>query len=206
MTDDGNIVRLAELQEGRALPPPSQPMAVARIFIDEEHLVENALTLRHWRGAFWLWRKTLWAELENGDVRSRLYNFTEHAIYMTNDGPAAWAPTRHKVANVLEALAAICILPSDIDQPAWLNDTTTDIIVSVANGLLDIERRHLLPHTPNFFNQTAVPTWCEESEHPKLSKALFGRDLRAAVPSVRKTRPRDGSERHYVYAGIKLRS
>src|SRR5262249_15123507 len=42
-------------------------------------------------------------------------------------------------------------------------------------------------------------------EYPKSPKAHFGRDLRAACPSVRKTRPRDGSTRSYVYAGIALR-
>jgi putative DNA primase/helicase len=48
-------------------------------------------------------------------------------------------------------------------------------------------------------------SWCEISEYPKSPKAHFGRDLRAACPSVRKRRPRDGSKRHFVYAGIRLR-
>ena len=48
-------------------------------------------------------------------------------------------------------------------------------------------------------------TWCEDNEHPKASKQIFGRDLRAAVPSVRKTRPRnDEHSRHHVYSGIRL--
>lgn len=33
----------------------------------------------------------------------------------------------------------------------------TGIIVAVANGLLEVETRRLLPHSPQFFNQTAVP-------------------------------------------------
>jgi putative DNA primase/helicase len=52
----------------------------------------------------------------------------------------------------------------------------------------------------------AYKTWCEDGEHPKASKQIFGRDLRAAVPSVRKTRPRDGIDRGNSYAGIALRS
>ena len=47
--------------------------------------------------------------------------------------------------------------------------------------------------------------YCQECEYPKLSKARFGSDLRAACPSIKKTRPRDGTKRHYVYAGIRLR-
>jgi putative DNA primase/helicase len=51
----------------------------------------------------------------------------------------------------------------------------------------------------------AYKTWCEAAEHRKSDKARFGRDLSAACPSVRKRRPRDGSKRHAVYAGIRLR-
>ena len=51
----------------------------------------------------------------------------------------------------------------------------------------------------------AFKDWCSVCEYPKSPKAHFGRDLRAACPSVRKTRPRDPNSRHYVYAGIRLR-
>ena len=52
----------------------------------------------------------------------------------------------------------------------------------------------------------AYKTWCEFNEHPKATMQIFGRDLRTAVPSVRRTRPRTDSDRHYVYVGIDLRS
>jgi putative DNA primase/helicase len=51
----------------------------------------------------------------------------------------------------------------------------------------------------------AYKEWCEENEHPKATKQVFGRDLRAAVPTVRKARPRDQDSRHHVYGGIALR-
>ena len=48
--------------------------------------------------------------------------------------------------------------------------------------------------------------WCEgENRHPG-TKAGLGRDLKAAVPTVKKTRPRtEDEERPYVYEGIGLR-
>jgi putative DNA primase/helicase len=59
----------------------------------------------------------------------------------------------------------------------------------------------------------AYKDWCQVCEYPKSPKAHFGRDLRAACPSVRKTRPRDPDgqtdttkRRPYVYAGIRLRT
>ena len=51
---------------------------------------------------------------------------------------------------------------------------------------------------------TAYKQWCETTENLKASKHVFGRDLRAAVPTVRKIRPEDesGKKRPYVYTGI----
>lgn len=47
--------------------------------------------------------------------------------------------------------------------------------------------------------------WCDDQGLPRSSKDVFGRDLRAACPWVRKVRPRDDGSRRYVYSGIRLR-
>ena len=45
--------------------------------------------------------------------------------------------------------------------------------------------------------------WCEHEGHPKPDAAHFGRDLKAAFPSVQKTRDRKAG-RAAFYAGIRL--
>ena len=45
-------------------------------------------------------------------------------------------------------------------------------------------------------------TWAEDNEYPRESKALFGRDLRAAFPSLRKQRRREATGRYWTYVGI----
>jgi putative DNA primase/helicase len=48
--------------------------------------------------------------------------------------------------------------------------------------------------------------WCEQEGQGKVtSKAVFIRDLRAAVPGTRVARPRDGGDRHHVMHGLSLR-
>jgi putative DNA primase/helicase len=176
--DRENIVRLAELQdEQTALPPPSLPMAVARIYLQEHCTHQDVLTLRHWRGAFWRWKGSHWIELEDRAVRSLLYKFTENAIYLIGNKTAPWAPNRRKISDLLEALAAICILPASVDQPSWLDDTKVGVIVAVDNGLLDVGQRHLLPHTPNFFNQTAVPFDYDPATPPAMDWLAFLAEL-----------------------------
>ena len=52
----------------------------------------------------------------------------------------------------------------------------------------------------------AWKVWSEGENVPKGTKAVFGRDLKAAVPTVKRTRPRtEDEERSYVYEGIGLR-
>jgi putative DNA primase/helicase len=140
------------------LPSPSQPMAVARVFV-RQCLHDKILTLRYWRGGWWMWKTSHWVEVHDGTVRSILYRFTENALYQEGRAPRPWAPNRHKIGDLIDALTGICLLPNEIDQPCWLDGEAAedDVIVSVKNGLLDVSRRRLLPHTPLYFNQTSVP-------------------------------------------------
>ena len=46
--------------------------------------------------------------------------------------------------------------------------------------------------------------WCEETKVPPGTKASFGRDLAAAAPSVKKTRPGNKGARWQAYEGIGL--
>jgi putative DNA primase/helicase len=132
-------------------------MQVAREFVQQRCLHENELILRHWRGGWWTWRTSHWAEIETREVRSLLYTFTEHAVYVTDNGASLWQPTRRKIADLLEALSAILLLADNTDQPGWLSGRASGAIVSLANGLLDIASRQLQAHSPLYFNQTAVP-------------------------------------------------
>jgi putative DNA primase/helicase len=160
--DDENERTCADHGDGdgtQLLPPPSQPMAVARVFV-RECLHDNILTLRFWRGGWWMWQTTHWIEADNGAVRSILYRFTEHALYHDASGkPQRWAPNKRKIGDLIDALTGICLLPNDFDQPSWLDGEAAEdsVIVSVKNGLLDVGRRRLIPHTAQFFNQTSVP-------------------------------------------------
>jgi putative DNA primase/helicase len=140
------------------LPPPSAPMEVARTLVADSYSHPAGLTLRHWRGGWWQWKTTRWVELEQRAVAKAAYEFTEHAVYIDGTVPTAWEPTRHKIANLLDALAAIVYTSEQVAMPAWLDGTAYDgLLVSTANGLLDVGNRTLLSHTPIFFNSTAVP-------------------------------------------------
>jgi putative DNA primase/helicase len=140
------------------LPAPSLPMPVARQLVDMHFTHDGCLTLRYWRGSWWFWRTSHWTGLEDRGIRFMLWRFVEYAVYLHQGNFLPWAPNRNKIANLTDALAAVCTLRQEIDQPCWLEDEQHNgMIVSVGNGLLDIAQQRLLPHTPRYFNTTSVP-------------------------------------------------
>ncbi|WP_406321923.1 phage/plasmid primase, P4 family [Streptomyces sp. NBC_01637] len=147
------------------LPAPTHPMAVARALLPAWQ-AHGTFTLRHWRGAWMRWRGPHWDENATAAMRADLYPRVEHATYTTTDRNGQdktvdWAPTSAKIANLMEAMAAIVHLPADTEPPAWLaapdREHEQRTIVACQNGLLDVTTRDLHPLTPMFFNRVSVP-------------------------------------------------
>jgi putative DNA primase/helicase len=141
------------------LPAPNAPMEVAREFARARFQDRaGAPTMKHWRGGWWQWRGARWVEIEQRAMASAAYCFTEHAQYRSQDDLRPWAPNRYKIADLLAALAAVAHLSEDVSMPTWLDGSAYDgLLVSCANGLLDVNTRAVLEHTPLFFNATSVP-------------------------------------------------
>ncbi|MFI5806556.1 phage/plasmid primase, P4 family [Streptomyces sp. NPDC051561] len=161
-------------REDDPVPPPTDPMAVARHLAPEWEYA-GLLTLRHWRGAWMSWEFSHWRELDAQQVRASLYKQLEHGQFEhpTPKGVELkkWAPNIRKVADLMGAIAAVTHLTPTVDAPAWIDaadggprDETRDErwagkgpIVACTNGLLRVAGRTLAPLTPGFFNLVSVP-------------------------------------------------
>ncbi|WP_037879649.1 DNA primase family protein [Streptomyces sp. NRRL F-5727] len=149
------------------LPSPSNPLAVARRIMPDWHTEDGHLRLRRWRGSWMRWTGTCWREYDEQQMRAGLYKRLEHATFFAgvdkNGEPEVreWAPTKTKISNLLDALGAITLLPTETDAPSWIDGERgkhdTSPIVACQNGLLRIRDRKLLPHGPGFFNLVSVP-------------------------------------------------
>jgi len=144
------------------LPAPSDPMAVARV-LEPELKWGDVYTLLNWRGSWWQWRTSHWAEIEDLALRKQLYARTEHAEFVVigKDGPEQkrWSPTKPKIANLADALAGIVHLDRNTVVPSWLRPghEYLGVVVSCHNGLLRLAGRVLMPHDAAYFNLVAVP-------------------------------------------------
>src|SRR5580704_6619142 len=145
------------------LPSPWKPMDVARFLVGVRYSTpDGVLTLRDWRGGWWSWCGSQWHKTEIDRVRTDAYRFTEHAYYEGKDDLIRWAPSRQKIANLLEALRAvvhtdISTAPALLDGLEGFGGTSATEYVACSNGLLHVPTHRLMPHSPLFFNQVAVP-------------------------------------------------
>lgn len=141
------------------VPPPSNPLGVAREFVIANYHDDRTPRIVHHRGLFYEWATTHWVEAERRAVRAHLYRWLGEAVYEKHESFVPFDPTRTKVANVLEALEAEVHLPDRVEGPAWIDDPELPAgdIVSVKNGLLELSTRSLHPHSPLFYNSYCLP-------------------------------------------------
>jgi putative DNA primase/helicase len=120
---------------------------------------QQCLTLHHQQGTFFRWRGTHYTEDAKERIRAAIYDFLDGASRIVDDKPVPFNPDKTKVANVLEALAAVTQLPDTAIAPAWLDDAPhppASEFLPCANGLLHLPTRALSPATPAFFGLNAV--------------------------------------------------
>jgi putative DNA primase/helicase len=139
---------------------PSAPLDSARAYVDRRHTDAGRRTLLHQNGTFFEWTGTHYVEITPDDIRSRIYDFLDGALRIDEKGERhRFCPNKTKVANVLEATAAVAQLGSHIRAPAWLDGTSDphpSELVACTNGLLHLPTRRLLPHTPAFYSVNAL--------------------------------------------------
>lgn len=159
------------------VPSPKEPDQVARLLL---HLfAEGGIHLKHWRDEWYLYREgSNGAHLRLGGADNRyavadaVRSLLADATYLaaTKDGfePRPWSPNTSSVREVVEAMAAQMRLPETMGSPSWLRRSElsatlpADEVTCVANGLLwcpregGVAARQIVPHTPEFFTDTAV--------------------------------------------------
>jgi len=154
-------------KEGTPLPSlvidPGAPLDTARLFLKSKHIIGGSRTLHHHRGSFYAWNGKCYPEAEEAAFRAELYTFLDQCVVAgqpdKTNSHKRYKPNMARVAHVLDALKAACIVPSSVHAPAWLDhapDLSPSDIVSCENGLLHLPSLDLLKHSPEFFTHNAL--------------------------------------------------
>ena len=145
--------------ERRELPPPSDPMAVARCLVADRFTDGSLPTIRSWRGDFYHFDGRIWLRREDAAVRALAYGYLEHKVYDHKGNLVDWRPSRPKITNLLDALRAVVGISNSAEPPVWINHDGVDPhrLVVMNNGILDLNSRELHPHDSRLFAFVALP-------------------------------------------------
>ena len=131
---------------------PSNPFQTAKVLLHEEYTVAGWRRIVFQGGVYYTFSiaDSAYQPADPAVIRATIYRFLEPR--RTPDG-GEFKPTKNRVDQVLDALAALSTVPADQSVPCWLDGRTDDPlkILAVSNGLLHITNRQLAPPSPRFF-------------------------------------------------------
>jgi putative DNA primase/helicase len=182
-------------------PSPSAPLDVARMLYRGYQTGDGLQTLLAWRGGWMHWQGPHWIEIDDAELRSRIYKILGEVDYkkpIKEKGEVVgyeitpWDPNKHKISDVLEAMAAVGHLSSSIDPPAKIvhsavrAENAAGQLISCSNGLLNLSTRKVSDHTPALFNVVSVPfDYDAEAPEPKawfkFLKSVWGDDTQSVA-------------------------
>lgn len=133
------------------LPPPTQPIRVARRLVALGEAAGLA-PFRFWRGDLYRHQMTHWSVADPSELNQWLYLTTERAWYTTVNRKGefetrGWHPDRKKIAGVVHALSD-GLLTYNGDE---------DRCMALENGVLDPATKALKEHTRGRFNLHVLP-------------------------------------------------
>lgn len=142
---------------------PVDPLPSARVFVDRHYTKCKLQTLYHHAGMFYAWSGACYPPADPETIRKQIYEFLETASRPAKGGSGltAFQPNTAKVNNFLDALRAICNVPSTTALPCWLQYEPDCCqppakVLACSNGLLHLPTLTLQPPTPSFFSLNAV--------------------------------------------------
>lgn len=181
-------------EETRILPPPGQPLQVARELIGIMPNTDGEVHWSWWREDFYQWAGTHWDVAEQPVIEQWLYKQTGDAVYLVpakKDGEppsqAPWAPTRKKIGDLAHALG--------VSELQRLGDE--DRVIAAANGVVDLSTRELLPHAPSRFNLFSLPFGYD----PEATAPKWQEFLNSVLPGDRQAQDFLGEWFGYVLSG-----
>ena len=120
----------------------------------------GTITLVYHRGTYFEWDGKHFKARDEEYIGAKLYEFLLRAVTLRRNAYVPFDPTQHKVSSILHALKHGVLEDADKQPPFWrapVKDVRADNLIACKNGLLNVETRELMAHSPLFFNTVCLP-------------------------------------------------
>lgn len=189
------------------------PFRLARINLTN-YFSQTGKILKCWKGIWYSWKDGQYIEKDEDDVRDKVNmaierEFERLAIDETErweegdqkkDPPEKKKTSPHLTNATLSAMRSLCQISSSINMPSWIPSKQHRNLLSMRNGLLDVdqllreelpapespnlaemmaqfEERILLPHTSDWFSQIYLPFDFDSSAECPKALAVINENL-----------------------------
>lgn len=153
------------LDAGEIVLDVGNPLEHARQFLQSHYAIEGGYKLVHFAQEFFVYTGTHYKFIEEATIRSKVYKFLDCCkkqdkkgnIQPFNANPAV-------VTAAIDAIKSITHLANDpsTKPPVWLdgyelNNPPASKLISMENGLFQIDQSVLFPHSHGFFTYNSLP-------------------------------------------------
>ncbi|MER9212839.1 phage/plasmid primase, P4 family [Mesorhizobium sp. M0663] len=163
-------------EEERGIFPTSEPIFIARQF------AKTLDDVWHWRGDFYRWTGSWWVQMDDEELRGRLYPWLEKIRVLEKGKPVPFKSTRNAVGDILAALAGVRQLHNATEPPFWIDATSNDPapadLLPFKNGTLDLRTYVLLPPQQRLFALHGV----ECNYDPAATAPVWNKFMRDGFP------------------------
>lgn len=135
-------------------PSPDAPRDVAVRVVAEAK--RECRPWCYWNGMWFVWGGKHYESATPDSLRDWLYGLLGDAQYQGANGALRWKPNPRKLNEVIDAARGLVRLPEGIGASGWI-DGRKEQVIPCANGLLRVDDRMLLEHTPEHFSIMSLP-------------------------------------------------
>jgi len=168
------------LANGEVVLDNGNPLDHARKFLQSDHAIEGGFKLVHYAAEFFVYTGTHYAPIEEATIRSQVYAFLAKCQRLVKQNMVPFSPNPASVNAVIDATKSIVHLANDPNTkpPVWLagyeqNNPPADKLISMTNGIFQMEERILFPHSLGFFTYNSMPfEYNPEAKCPEWNKFL----------------------------------
>jgi putative DNA primase/helicase len=191
---------LAALAAGEIVLDHFNPLDHARKFLESLYAVEGGVKIVHYAQEFFVYTGTHYLFIEEATIRSQVYKFLDKCQKQDKKGNLVPFNANPAAVNAaIDALKSIVHLANDPNgkPPVWLDgyarsNPPAHKLVSMQNGLFQMDELVLFPHSLGFFTYNSLPfeynpqakcpnwlkflndVWPEDQQSIELLQEYFG--------------------------------
>lgn len=132
--------------------------------------------MRYYREEWFMYEDGSYRATPTEEFKAFLRLWLVERVMVINDQgfPERFKANTNAILQVEASLRSLCLVRADVDLPCWVGATQDGTIINFKNGLLKLESREVIPHTPKFFSVAQLSfDYNENADCPTFKESML---------------------------------